>query len=100
MAIKVRASKKWSHLRRNIYRVKLTPNRRRIVRNPRISPQNGDVLEHIVSGERRTVVARTIDSEIRYIDRNSTASVCSRDQWQEWAKQTSILGLGGAMSDD
>ena len=62
------------------------------MRNPRIDPQEGDVLEH-QSGERRAVIARQLeDSKVRYRD-GSTVSECSAIEWREWAKQTSILGL-------
>jgi len=64
------------------------------MRNPRIDPQKGDVLEHI-SGERRAVKARTDQSAVRYVNRDSNAAAeCSIEQWWEWAKQTSILDFG------
>jgi len=62
------------------------------MRNPRIEPKNGDVLEH-QSGERRAVIARQPEnSTVRYRD-GSTVSECSAIEWQERAKQTSIVGL-------
>ena len=62
------------------------------MRNPRIDPRQGDVLEH-QSGECRAVIARQPeDSTVRYRD-GGTVSECSAIEWQEWAKQTSIVGL-------
>ena len=63
------------------------------MRNPRIDPQRGDVLEH-ESGEKRAVVARDPDdSTVHYRD-GSTVSECSEAQWQDWARRTSILDFG------
>jgi hypothetical protein len=64
------------------------------MRNPRIDPQKGDVLEHF-GGERRVVRARIDQSAVRYANRDSNMSTdCSIEQWQDWAKQTSILDFG------
>jgi len=66
------------------------------MRNPRTDPQKGDVLEH-QNGERRAVIARKDDGSIQYSNRDGNlASICSMDEWQTWAKQTSILGFGAA----
>jgi hypothetical protein len=66
------------------------------MRNPRNDPRTGDVLEHVVSGERRTVVAHEGSAQVSYTaERISGASICSPEQWREWAQQTSILGLAG-----
>jgi len=68
------------------------------MRNPRIDPQKGDVLEH-QSGERRAVIARRDDGLIQYGDPvGHMISACSADEWGIWAAQTSILGLGAASS--
>ena len=65
------------------------------MRNPRIDPKKGDVLEH-VSGELRAVLLRRDDSvEFRDPIRN-LISACSADEWRVWAAQTSILGLAEA----
>ena len=66
------------------------------MRNPRIDPQKGDVLEH-QNGQRRAVMARRDDGLIQYGDPVcNIVSVCSADEWQTWAMQTSILDLGAA----
>ena len=68
------------------------------MRNPRIDPQKGDVLEH-QSGERRAVIARRDDGLIQYEDPvGNMVSICSAAEWRTWATQTSILGLGAALS--
>ena len=64
------------------------------MRNPRANPQKGDVLEHDVSGERRSVLERSASDAVRYSDRNGTVGTCTSAEWQEWARRTSILGLG------
>ena len=65
------------------------------MRNPRIDPQKGDVLEH-VSGELRAVLMRGDDS-VQFSDPfRHMVSQCSADEWREWAVQTSILGLAEA----
>jgi hypothetical protein len=67
-----------------------------VMRNPRKDPQKGDVLEH-QNGERRTVVARQDEGSIHYGNRDfKMVSVCSLDEWHEWAMQTSILDFGQA----
>jgi hypothetical protein len=64
------------------------------MRNPRIDPQMGDVLEH-QNGERRAVIARRADDTVQYGNRDcNLVSLCSTNEWQVWATQTSILGLG------
>ena len=64
------------------------------MRNPRIDPQIGDVLEH-QNGERRAVLSRQADDSVQYGNRDGNlVSVCSTSEWQMWATQTSILGLG------
>lgn len=67
------------------------------MRDPRIDPQTGDVLEH-QSGERRVVLTRQADGSVQYQNRDGNfVSLCSTNEWQEWAGQTSILGLGGVV---
>jgi len=63
------------------------------MRNPRIDPRQGDVLEH-QRGEKRAVIERhPEESTVRYRE-GSTVADCSDAQWQEWAKETSILDFG------
>ena len=63
------------------------------MRNPRLDPRLGDMLEH-QTGEKRLVIARDAeDASVRYREGNMVAD-CSEAQWQERAKNTSILGLG------
>jgi hypothetical protein len=63
------------------------------MRNPRLDPQQGDVLEHY-SGQRRLVLARAAeDAMVRYREGDMVAD-CSETQWREWAKDTSILDFG------
>jgi len=64
------------------------------MRNPRIDPQKGDVLEH-QSGQRRAVMARREDGFVQYGDPVcNMVSVCSTEEWRAWAVQTSILDFG------
>jgi hypothetical protein len=64
------------------------------MRNPRTDPQKGDVLEH-QNGEHRTVIARQDHDFVQYENRDrNLVSMCSTTEWQSWATQTSILGLG------
>jgi hypothetical protein len=66
------------------------------MRNPRLDPQKGDVLEHY-RGERRVVLARVDPSTVKYGHRESnTTAQCTCIEWQEWAKETSILDFGSA----
>jgi hypothetical protein len=67
------------------------------MRNPRIDPQKGDVLEH-QNGERRAVIARRDKDSVQYGNRDNIVAACSTGEWQAWAKQTSILDLGSADS--
>ena len=62
------------------------------MRNPRIDPQHGDILEH-QSGERRAVIARRQEDSKVFYREGSMESECSAIEWQEWARQTSIMGL-------
>lgn len=63
------------------------------MRNPRTNPIKGDVLEHC-SGEKRAVVASGIEhSTVQYRD-GSLVSECSQAEWQEWARQTTIVDFG------
>jgi hypothetical protein len=62
------------------------------VRNPRVDPRKGDILEHL-SGEKRAVVERRSEDPAVSYSVGSQVAECSTAQWQEWAKQTSILGL-------
>ena len=67
--------------------------KKRYIRNPRMDPRRGDVLEHQENGERRAVIATLPeDSNVRYRD-GSMVCECSAFEWREWAKQTSIAGL-------
>jgi len=63
------------------------------MRNPRNDPRKGDVLEH-QSGEKRSVIQRHPEDSLVCYREGSTVAECSETQWQEWAKQTSILNLG------
>jgi hypothetical protein len=74
----------------------LGPNEDAAMRNPRIDPQKGDVLEH-QNGERRAVIARRDNDSVQYGNRDGDlVSACSTSEWQAWATQTSILGLGAS----
>jgi hypothetical protein len=62
------------------------------MRDPRIDPRKGDVLEQTPDGERRTVVARRGDLVVQYVTNHSgLLTVCSPEQWREWAKQASVI---------
>ena len=63
------------------------------MRNPRIDPRQGDVLEH-QSGEKRLVVARDATDELVRYRAGSTVSECSESEWRDWSVQTSILDFG------
>ena len=63
------------------------------MRNPRLDPRQGDVLEH-QSGEKRFVVARdTEDATVRYRE-GSTVADCSESEWRRWSEQTLIVDFG------
>ena len=61
------------------------------MRDPRIDPQKGDVVQH-ADGERRVVTARKGDFLVRYLTSDSGLSaICSPEQWKHWAKKASIV---------
>ena len=63
------------------------------MRNPRIDPQKGDVLDH-QEGELRAVIARRNDGVVEFGDPfRNVVSTCSVDEWRVWAARASILAL-------
>jgi hypothetical protein len=65
------------------------------MRDPRRDPQMGDKLEHAFGGERRSVLARDGNGIRFFSERDGTIAVCAPEAWYAWAKDTSIVDLGG-----